>query len=361
MERELADGRTQAHFARRTELNDALRVCYAARLGSDPARRRADDLPTDGMARAAGARLRPGDEILTSDEEHPGLLGALGAPGSCTASSCAKSRSTIHERRWPEHAPRRVLARELDRGKLAPVELGQLDVPVLLDGAQGLGAVPTDVLALGCAAYAAAGQKWLCGPDGTGMLFSQRPVARAARLTRRGYPNLADPGAGLDARLHEDARRFDAPSLSAEAVACALAGVAVFEQAGWDAVHKRARTLAATLAERLSSRDASRLRVVRARSCRSPAPTPRPSATRSPPQASSCATSPGGPRCGRPSARGPTRAISIGCSARCTDDRVATSRARRGRAQLNLALERMRRELHKWNLAQMTSISSPVE
>jgi len=43
-------------------------------------------------------------------------------------------------------------------------------VPVLFDGAQGAGAIPIDVGELGCAFYAAAGQKWLCGAVGTGML-----------------------------------------------------------------------------------------------------------------------------------------------------------------------------------------------
>ena len=31
--------------------------------------------------------------------------------------------------------------------------------------------MPVDVGALGCAFYAAAGQKWLCGPIGTGLLY----------------------------------------------------------------------------------------------------------------------------------------------------------------------------------------------
>ena len=58
---------------------------------------------------------------------------------------------------------------------------------MLLDGAQGVGAVPVDVSALGCDAYAGAGQKWLCGPDGTGMLYvsarlRERLVGVAPRL-----------------------------------------------------------------------------------------------------------------------------------------------------------------------------------
>ena len=73
-------------------------------------------------------------------------------------------------------------------------------MPVLLDGAQGVGAVPVDVHALGCDAYAGAGQKWLCGPDGTGMLYMspelrERLAVHAARV-RRTSPT---PATGLDA------------------------------------------------------------------------------------------------------------------------------------------------------------------
>jgi hypothetical protein len=40
-------------------------------------------------------------------------------------------------------------------GEVAPAELAEVGVPVILDGAQGAGAVETDVQALGCVAYAA--------------------------------------------------------------------------------------------------------------------------------------------------------------------------------------------------------------
>lgn len=254
MERELAEGRTKAHFARRTELNDTLRVSYAAVLGCETADVALTTCTTEGMAQVIdGLRLGRGDEILTSDEEHPGLLGALGA---------ARELHGVEIREVPfaeiaaavGPSTRLVACSHVSwmTGRLAPAELGELDVPVLLDGAQGVGAVPTDVLSLGCDAYAGAGQKWLCGPDGTGMLYLSAELRERLAVTRRGYPNLADPGAGLDAQVHEDARRFDAPSLSAEAVACAVAGIGVLEEAGWDAVHERACSLAATLAERLA-------------------------------------------------------------------------------------------------------------
>ena len=42
-------------------------------------------------------------------------------------------------------------------GEVAPAALADVGVPVILDGAQGAGAVPVDVVKLGCAAFAAAG------------------------------------------------------------------------------------------------------------------------------------------------------------------------------------------------------------
>jgi L-cysteine/cystine lyase len=139
-------------------------------------------------------------------------------------------------------------------GLTAPAELGQLGVPVLLDGAQGVGAIDVDVHALGCDAYAGAGQKWLCGPDGTGMLYMSPELRERVEVSRRGYGNLADPDAGLDAQLHDDARRFDSLALSAEAVACALAAARVLESAGWAEVYERGTTLAARLASHLAER-----------------------------------------------------------------------------------------------------------
>jgi selenocysteine lyase/cysteine desulfurase len=254
LQRELEEGRAKSHFERRTELTDALRAAYAGTLGCDPADVALTTSATEGIAQTiAGLELGRGDEILTSDEEHPGLLGAL---------SAARELREVEIREVPlgevaeAVGPRTRLVAcshvSWMTGRRASAELAELDVPVLLDGAQGVGAVPTDVPALGCDAYAGAGQKWLCGPDGTGMLYVSARLRERLAVPRRGYPNLADPDAGLAARLHDDARRLDTLSLSAETVACALAAHEVLESAGWQAVHERAARLAARLAELLA-------------------------------------------------------------------------------------------------------------
>src|SRR3954466_287995 len=45
---------------------------------------------------------------------------------------------------------------------------------LICDAAQAAGMVPSNVYDLGVDVYACSGQKWLCGPDGTGALFVRR-------------------------------------------------------------------------------------------------------------------------------------------------------------------------------------------
>ncbi len=262
LQREAEHGRGQSHFERRGELSALLRSAYASIMSCAAEDIALTSCTSEGIAQVIGGLpLGAEDEIVTSDEEHPGLLGALSAAQSMHGVSIrmaplAQLASAVGPR------TRLVACSHVGwmSGSLAPVELAECDVPVLLDGAQGLGAVPVDLAALGCAAYAGAGQKWLCGPDGTGVLHTTPELRERLAVSRRGYGNLADPNAGLDAQLHEDARRLDSMSLNAETLACALAATQVLgaarmpEGEGWPAVHARSRGLAERLAERLRER-----------------------------------------------------------------------------------------------------------
>ena len=72
------DGRRGAYFERFLALRDRQREAYAALLGAAPADVALTTSTSEGIARVvAGLELREGDEILTSDAEHPGLLGPL--------------------------------------------------------------------------------------------------------------------------------------------------------------------------------------------------------------------------------------------------------------------------------------------
>lgn len=256
VERQAADGRTRTHFDHRTELQTRQREAYARLLGCSPSRVALTTSTSEGINRVvAGLGLQPGDQIVTSDEEHPGLLGALQVARDVFGASVRMvPLSDVAEAVGSR--TRLVACSHVSwvSGALAPTELAQVDVPVLLDGAQGIGAVPVDVQALGCDAYAGSGQKWLCGPDGSGMLYVSAELQERLPVTSRHYNVFEDAGAGLEARLCGDARRFDAPALAAELSAFAVASLEVLEEFGWPAVHAGARDGASRLAEALRSR-----------------------------------------------------------------------------------------------------------
>ena len=231
------------------------RAAYAQLLGCAPEDIALTTSTSEGMSLAVGGlELGPGDEILTSDEEHPGLIGPLQVARDLRGVRVrAVALADIAAAVAP--ATRLVACSHVGwvSGRLAPTELSKLDVPVLLDGAQAVGAVPVDVRSLGCAIYAGAGQKWLCGPDGTGMLYVSPGMRDRVATTTRSYLSFADPGSGLGARLHPDARRYDTPAMPAEASAFALAALDVLEEAGWGDAQDRARSAAAELVQRLAA------------------------------------------------------------------------------------------------------------
>ena len=252
------DGRRGAYFERTMALQARQREAYAGLLGAGAADVALTTSTSEGIVRVvAGLGLREGDEILTSQAEHPGLLGPL---------LSARERFGVTIRQAPlsdladEVGPRTRLVACSHvgwlTGDLAPsfADLPE-DVPVLLDGAQGVGAIPVDVAELGCAFYAGSGQKWLCGPVGTGMLYVSPAWRDRLEVIGPTYMSYAEPARALDAdALHPGARRHDTPALGPDLSAAAVASLEVLEAFGWAAVHDRARELARQLAARLTDR-----------------------------------------------------------------------------------------------------------
>ncbi|MFP5364756.1 MAG: aminotransferase class V-fold PLP-dependent enzyme [Thermoleophilia bacterium] len=251
-----AEGRSQAYFERMLDARERLRDSYAQLLGAAAGNVALTTSTSEGIVRVLAALdLRPGDEVLTSDEEHPGLQGPLAG---------ARAQRGIAIRVVPFAQIARAVRPETKLVACSHVSwvngraVGDLsaagDVPVLLDGAQGVGAVPIDVAELGCAFYAGSGQKWLCGPIGCGMLWISPRYDDRVPASGPTYLNLDDPSAGLDAVPHAGAARHDTSAQSLETTAAALAALDVLGAAGWPAVHERAAALAATLADALAER-----------------------------------------------------------------------------------------------------------
>jgi L-cysteine/cystine lyase len=253
------EGRSTAFYQRLVPLAEQLRERYAGLLNA-----RADDVAlaagtSDGCGYVvAGLGLQAGDEVLTADDEHPGLTGPLIAareqrgirlravplaelPGAITENTKLIACSHVS---W--HS-----------GAVAPVAeivsaARARDTPVLLDGAQGVGARPVDVAQLGVDFYAGSGQKWLCGPVGTGMLWVAPAWTTRLASPAPSYGGLVDPAAGLASPLVENARRHDTPLRDLSIVAAALSAFDVLAEAGFAALQGRAAALAGRLASALA-------------------------------------------------------------------------------------------------------------
>jgi L-cysteine/cystine lyase len=175
-ERDLAEGRVGLPtFERVLALRECVRELLAGLVGVAPDTVALTSSTTSGCNIVlAGLELGSGDEVVTTTDEHFGLLGPLGV---------SPARILVAE---PD--PERILAAVTPRTRLIAVshvlwttgavlpvrELQeQSGVPVLADGAQAVGAIPVD--ASGVDFYTVSGQKWLCGPDATGALLVADP------------------------------------------------------------------------------------------------------------------------------------------------------------------------------------------
>ncbi len=137
---------------------------------------------------AQGLHFTHGDQVLVTDHEHPGgLLGwewaarRYGVEVITIPVAPDEADGDAIVARFAERIGPRTRAVSFSHilfttgVRMPAAELCALARAhgswAVIDGAQGPGAMPVDVRALGCHAYAVSGHKWLCGPKGTGFLY----------------------------------------------------------------------------------------------------------------------------------------------------------------------------------------------
>jgi selenocysteine lyase/cysteine desulfurase len=144
---------------------------------------------------ANGLQLSPGDEVLLTDQEHPGAMGPWDLRAKRQGIVVKKLAIPV-----PTPDPQSVVKIFADalgprtrvmavphvtsqHGIVMPVrelcELGRArGVFTLIDGAQAVGQMRVDVKKIGCDAYACSPHKWLLAPPGNGLLYVRADRAR---------------------------------------------------------------------------------------------------------------------------------------------------------------------------------------
>ena len=224
LQADVAQGRFgKEYFERMLDLRKQARVVLGGLVGAEPEQVALTGSTTDGCNIVlAGLDLTQEDEIVTTTEEHFGLLGPAHASGARVV-AVAPEPEAILAAVTPQTRLLALSHALWTTGRVLPVrELReQTGVPVLVDGAQSVGAVPVD--AAGLDFLTISGQKWLCGPDSTGALVVAEPerlrVARPSYFSQTAH----EPSGSFEAA--GGAARFDPGWLSSAVLAGLLAAV----------------------------------------------------------------------------------------------------------------------------------------
>jgi L-cysteine/cystine lyase len=203
----------------------------------------------------SGLELAEGDEIVTTDAEHFGLIGPIVTSPATVRVARVRDRPAAEalEAILSQITPRtRLVALShvtwVNGHKLPWREVReQTGVPVLVDGAQSVGAIPVEPDDADF--YTVSAQKWLCGPDLTGALYvrdaDRLRVALPSYLSQREYDLAA-----ATFEPQEGAPRFDTHFTPFASIAGLLAAFSVHPDWRYERALEAASRCRDLLAER---------------------------------------------------------------------------------------------------------------
>ncbi len=215
---------------------------------------------------------RPGDRIVTTDAEHPGLSGPIwsiraraGVEVDVVAIEPAFDGDRIVERIGAAMTPRtRMIAVShvlWTTGAVLPVE-AIADIAerhgswLVVDAAQSVGAMAVDAGRLRADVIGLSGHKWLAGPIGTGAIWAS-PRARAEAIQSwAGYPSFASIDLPLAGETWSTGRRFELTDVHRPSIVGLARAVGWLQMAvGLPWAFERAARLARQTAARLAAID----------------------------------------------------------------------------------------------------------
>jgi L-cysteine/cystine lyase len=218
---DLAEGRCGAdYYARVRELRDRVRTKVAGLISVPAGNVALTTSTTNGCNIVlAGLGLGPDDEVVTTDEEHFGLLGPLHTAGVKVRVAATRGLAgpDALQRLLDAVGPRTQLLAlshvSWVTGNVLPIAdlKCETGLPILVDGAQSGGAIEVDATPYDY--YTVSGQKWPCGPDSTGALYVREPDSLQVSAPTYLSQERFDPDGAFEPKA--GAERFDAGFLGA--------------------------------------------------------------------------------------------------------------------------------------------------
>jgi len=255
-------------FAESLQIEADTRAGIASAIGAAPEEITLCNNTTDGLNLVgAGVNWKPGDEVITFDQEHAsGLLPWFYLRDRfdirVRVAAIPPDGRGIAERLEHEIGARTRLvcvshASWCTGLRLPIVEIAEVahrrGAAVLVDGAQGPGHLDVDVKALGCDFYALSGQKWLMGPHGVGGLYVSSEAVWTPHPSRLGWASGPHVDAAGRYTLFPDGRRFESATINHGLLAGFREVLNLYQRNEPAAVWARILALSNLLEERLRS------------------------------------------------------------------------------------------------------------
>jgi selenocysteine lyase/cysteine desulfurase len=265
---------------------DEIRAQFARLLGADPLDVAFIKNTSEGVGIVAeGFPWRPGDNVVTSEEEYPANLYPwmnLASRGvEVRRVSSRQGRIELDDLVAALDARTRVVSLSFVeyssgfRNDLAAIgEICQSrDIRFFVDAIQGLGVLPLDVSKLGVDYLSADGHKWLLGPEGAAIFWIRRERVEELHAVGVGWHSVVGAWdfARIDFQLKPHAGRWESGSLNMAGIAALGASLDLLLQMGIDAIRDRVLALTDYLSEKAaragwavysSRRDADRSGIV---------------------------------------------------------------------------------------------------
>ncbi len=208
-----------------------------------------------------GLPFDPGDRLLISDCEHPGVVAACHELArrqqlQIDTLQVKQIRGGRDHQSETETAVLKALEQSMhpntrlvvlshllwNTGQLMPIEAvaaqlqNQSQPPYLLvDAAQSMGQIPVKAAAKAADIYAFTGHKWACGPEGLGGVALSERVLSEASPTLIGWRSLQDESRavlGDPDPFHHDSRRFEVATSCVPLLAGLRTSLEVLEREG---------------------------------------------------------------------------------------------------------------------------------
>lgn len=261
-------------FAKMMDSMTDIRARIGRIVHADPSTIALTQHTTNGMNIALfGLNWQAGDELITTTVEHEGGLvpafilrqryGVIIRMVDITAADTdaeivAKLEAAITPRTRAllvSHVAWN-LGNRLPLGEIAAV-CRRYHVLSIVDAAQSFAAIPLDLPALGVDAYAMPGQKWLCGPEGTGALYIRTESLSLFNMSFAGFFSLKTP-MDWDFTGHfmpaPGAKRFEVGSIYRPLMHATAANLRwLEEEVGWEWIYGRIAALSTYVYEQLQT------------------------------------------------------------------------------------------------------------